>query len=58
MDEFNRPGSDVFVYLLTTRAGVSFFPASVSNAKHLEGLGRWNQLICECHFSMLLGITF
>jgi hypothetical protein len=21
MDEFNRPGSDVFVYLLTTRAG-------------------------------------
>lgn len=23
MDEFNRPGSDVFIYLLTTRAGVS-----------------------------------
>lgn len=22
MDEFNKPGSDVFVYLLTTRAGV------------------------------------
>jgi len=21
MDEFNRPGSDVFIYLLTTRAG-------------------------------------
>ena len=21
MDEFNKPGSDIFVYLLTTRAG-------------------------------------
>lgn len=26
MDEFNRPGSDVFIYLLTTRAGVSILP--------------------------------
>ncbi|KAJ7107605.1 SNF2 family DNA-dependent ATPase [Mycena crocata] len=25
MDEFNREGSDVFIYLLTTRAGVCFF---------------------------------
>lgn len=24
MDEFNKPGSDVFIYLLTTRAGVRF----------------------------------
>lgn len=23
MDEFNRPNSDIFIYLLTTRAGVS-----------------------------------
>jgi len=24
MDAFNKPGSDYFVFLLTTRAGVSF----------------------------------
>jgi hypothetical protein len=28
MDEFNREGSDVFIYLLTTRAGVRFVTTS------------------------------
>ena len=26
MDEFNKPGSEYFIFLLTTRAGVSLIP--------------------------------
>jgi len=40
MDEFNRPGSDVFIYLLTTRAGVCFSLFQLcTRADSVQGVG-------------------
>ena len=51
MDEFNRPGSDVFIYLLTTRAGVCFPLINLwTHADSAQGVGI--NLFVRFHFTV------